>query len=161
MIAARRVLCPPRRAQHLEHDNPAALAAFKTRAAVGKTGGMALSRPAFKALLAELHDEYALENEETPSDKDLDAAFTLADVDKSGGVDEREFLHLYELVAAGKVHGLSKASSLFGGAAAAKKKEEVKKVLREEPPPKALEPLKDFSIIQWETVREMRASDWV
>ena len=41
-----------------------------------------------------------------PKDKDLVAAFKQADVDKSGAVDETEFLELYNQVKAGKVKGL-------------------------------------------------------
>jgi len=39
----------------------------------------------------------------------LEAAFTLADEDKSGGVDQKEFVQLMKLIHAGKVSGLGRA----------------------------------------------------
>ena len=42
----------------------------------------------------------------TPSRRDLQAAFKLADADKNGYVDEEEFLELFSAVLAGKVRGL-------------------------------------------------------
>ena len=52
-----------------------------------------------------------------PTDADLNVAFLIADADSNGSVDENEFLALYALVKAGKVHGLSssKGSSRFFG----------------------------------------------
>jgi len=57
-----------------------------------------------------------------PTDKDLDAAFTLADEDKGGTVDEAEFLKLLTLIQAGQVAGLGK-KSMFESASSRKKRE--------------------------------------
>ena len=51
-----------------------------------------------------------------PSDKDLDAAFAIADQDKNNAVDVFEFIRLCSLVAKGEVTGLGK-----GGAKSKKK----------------------------------------
>jgi hypothetical protein len=52
-----------------------------------------------------------------PADADLDAAFAVADADKSGLVDEEEFVKLMRLIKAGKVEGLGETSWFgFGGA---------------------------------------------
>ena len=56
-----------------------------------------------------------------PKDKDLDLAFTLADVDESGSVDESEFLGLLSLIDKGEITGLSK-SGFFGSGKAKKKR---------------------------------------
>jgi Ca2+-binding EF-hand superfamily protein len=62
--------------------------------------------------------------DKSPSDKDLNEAFVIADKDKGGTVDCEEFVHLYKLVKAGKVHGLSgSAFDLFGTSKDSKKKE--------------------------------------
>ena len=59
----------------------------------------------------------------TPTEKDLDAAFVVADADKSGRVDFAEFAALYELVKSGEVVGLGKpARSFFGRSSAASKR---------------------------------------
>ena len=51
-----------------------------------------------------------------PKAKDLHAAFKIADVDKSGAVDEEEFLLLFRKVKAGKVSGLGGGIwSMLGG----------------------------------------------
>ena len=49
-----------------------------------------------------------------PSAKDLQCAFTLADADESGLVDEEEFLVIYRLALAGEVHGLAGKKTMFG-----------------------------------------------
>lgn len=41
-----------------------------------------------------------------PTDKDLDAAFIIADEDKGGTVDIIEFLHIYELIKSGEIIGI-------------------------------------------------------
>jgi len=46
-----------------------------------------------------------------PTEADLDAAFAVADEDKSGNVDEFEFSRLFQLVQAGKVKGLGKVKA--------------------------------------------------
>ena len=56
-----------------------------------------------------------------PTDKDLDAAFTLADEDKGGTVDEAEFLKLLTLIQAGQVVGLGK-KSMFESASSRQKR---------------------------------------
>ena len=48
-----------------------------------------------------------------PSGRDLEVAFELADADRSGLVDEGEFLTLYKLIKKGEVKGLGK-KSFFG-----------------------------------------------
>jgi len=57
---------------------------------------------AFKALVQRLllvpSSKNGSKNAAAPSEKDLEAAFALADGDKSGGVDEQEFLALWVLV---------------------------------------------------------------
>jgi len=46
-----------------------------------------------------------------PEKKDLDAAFTLADEDRSGGVDEEEFINIMKVIKAGGVEGLGSEKS--------------------------------------------------
>lgn len=72
-------------------------------------GTEALSKAAFKALVKVLMQG----EKDKPSDKDLDAAFVLADEDKGGTVDLSEFVNLYKLIKRGEVVGLGKRS-LFG-----------------------------------------------
>ncbi len=72
-----------------------------------KSSGGKLEKPAFKELVL------ASCKKKPPSDKDLDAAFELADTDESGTVDEAEFLALMALVEKGEVTGLSKSSMMF------------------------------------------------
>jgi hypothetical protein len=50
-----------------------------------------------------------------PTERDLDAAFILADEDKSGRVDVYEFIKLFVLVQNGKITGLGRRKSIFGG----------------------------------------------
>jgi len=50
-----------------------------------------------------------------PTERDLDAAFVLADEDKSGRVDVYEFIKLFVLVQNGKITGLGRRKSIFGG----------------------------------------------
>ena len=73
-------------------------------------GADELDLTAFKALVLELLPGGLA----VPTDKDLDVAFVLADEDKSGLVDEEEFVKLYTLIQRGEVTGLGKRS-LFGG----------------------------------------------
>ena len=59
----------------------------------------------------------------TPTEKDLDAAFVVADADKNGKVDYAEFVALYELVKSGEVVGLGKpVRSFFGRSSTATKR---------------------------------------
>jgi hypothetical protein len=66
-----------------------------------------LNQEQFKELVKKLMKGV---NSETslPPDKDLDAAFILADEDKGGTVDEDEFLELYRKVRAGDVSGFDR-----------------------------------------------------
>jgi len=48
-----------------------------------------------------------------PEAKDLDAAFEVADEDKSGGVDEEEFVNMMKVIKAGGAEGLSNSGMLF------------------------------------------------
>jgi hypothetical protein len=80
-------------------------------AAAGSSMEVGLDRGSFKALVA------ALLASDKPPDTDLDAAFTLADDDKSGKVDVFEFIKLFTLVADGTVKGLGKKKSLFWSSA--------------------------------------------
>ena len=66
------------------------------RAKAATQGAPDLLKPAFKALVKELLAEQG--ESRVPSDKDLDAAFVVADEDKGGTVDEAEFLKLFQLV---------------------------------------------------------------
>lgn len=61
-----------------------------------------------KASFVELVKRVAAEfGQPTPSDKDLDAAFVVADEGKSGNVDADAFVNLYSLVKSGEVSGLT------------------------------------------------------
>jgi len=53
-----------------------------------------------------------------PSERDLEAAFVLADEDKSGRVDVYEFIKLCFLVQNGKITGLGRRKSVFGSSEA-------------------------------------------
>ena len=48
-----------------------------------------------------------------PSKRDLKAAFKMADADKSGYVDEEEFVMLFDAVLAGKVKGMGGGISFY------------------------------------------------
>jgi len=69
--------------------------------------------------------ETGLDFQEKPSLEDLDAAFTLADEDKSGKVDQPEFVQLMRLVKGGKVTGLSRPGFFQRGAVEQKFKGEL------------------------------------
>ena len=73
-----------------------------------------LTMHAFRGLVRELLSDPEVtdpeDHIEPPSDKDLDAAFELADEDKGGTVDEDEFMKLWSLVLHGDVRGLGKSS---------------------------------------------------
>ena len=99
-----------------------------------------LPKAAFKDLVKMLMTESG--QKELPSDKDLDAAFKLADADKSGLVDEVEFLALYRLVKTGQVGGLGKSGGLFGSSKKASFKRSFKEgtTAEEEPPSDASSP---------------------
>lgn len=94
------------------------------RAACGY--GTSLNLKAFKALVQRLllvpSSKTGVKNAAAtaPSEKDLEAAFALADDDNSGGVDEREFVALFELVKQGAVKGLGK-KSFFGSTSSSQK----------------------------------------
>jgi Ca2+-binding EF-hand superfamily protein len=79
-----------------------------------------LPKAAFKDLVKMLMTESG--QKELPSDKDLDAAFKLADADKSGLVDEGEFVNLYKVILQGGVVGLGKKSLFSGGSARKQRK---------------------------------------
>ena len=85
-------------------------AMFQAKAAEG--GGSDLSKAAFTALVKECLK--ASGEKDAPTDADLAVAFTIADEDKGGTVDMREFTKLYKLVRKGQVTGLGK-KSIFGG----------------------------------------------
>lgn len=70
------------------------------KAAEAAGGGGELAKAPFMALVKVMCEGAA------PSDEDLAAAFTLADENRNGTVDVFEFIRLYNLVRAGKVHGL-------------------------------------------------------
>ena len=79
---------------------------FKARA---KDSNGEVSKEEFKALIKQLiasGNKSADKPAQVPKDKDLNAAFTQADTDKSGMVDLKEFMQLYRDVKAGKVKGL-------------------------------------------------------
>ena len=78
-----------------------------------KNNGEDLSKQLFKELTQKLLTDSG--RKEVPTAKDLDVAFVTADADKSGTIDEREFLHIFSLVKKGKVNGLGKKASFFGG----------------------------------------------
>ena len=97
--------------------------AAKLDACGGSSGG--LDQPAFKALVRKLLKLQGMASDDTaasntskskgttssavgmPSDQDLEAAFVLADTDKSGRVDASEFVALFKLVRQGHVAGLA------------------------------------------------------
>ena len=64
-----------------------------------------LSKVAFVALVRDLLDQKGIEG---VSEKDLEAAFLLADEDKSGRVDVFEFIRIFSLIHKGEVKGLAK-----------------------------------------------------
>jgi len=116
---------PPRSEEELLGEVHAEFAT-KLDACGGGTDG--LDQPAFKALVRKLlkmqgmasSDDSASNNTSSnsrsqgkppgvvvPSDRDLDAAFVLADADQSGRVDAGEFVALFKLVRQGHVAGLA------------------------------------------------------
>jgi len=60
----------------------------------------------FEALVLETIAEGS-NHDQPPNSEDIASAFKLADVDDEGVVDEIEFVHIFELIEAGGVHGLS------------------------------------------------------
>ena len=104
-----------------------------------KDSGGEINKEHFKALIRKLVEEMIKKAKAAgdkpmpmPKDKDLDEAFTRADADGSGMVDEEEFLVLYQDVKAGKVKGLGGGmfSSLF-----TKKKDDKKAAAEEKDEP--------------------------
>ena len=79
-----------------------------------------LRAPAFAELVKELLHQGGVG--EVPSEADLKAAFTLADADEGGTVDESEFVRLYELILGGGVAGLVSKPSMFRRAGVQKKR---------------------------------------
>jgi len=71
-----------------------------------------LNAPAFALLVKEFTADG--DAEKAPSDSDLKEAFALADKNKSGGIDEAEFLSLLQLILQGHVKDLSNTSIFFG-----------------------------------------------
>jgi len=55
-----------------------------------------------------LEEDESADESTKPTQEDLDAAFTLADDDKSGDVDQQEFVQIMKLISAGKVTGLGR-----------------------------------------------------
>jgi hypothetical protein len=98
---------------------------FET-AATG-TASFELDKPAFKALVKKLLVKELMKMTDLaqpgdpplpppPADVDLDASFKVADADKSGLVDQEEFVKLMRLIKAGKVSGLGDTGFFgFGG----------------------------------------------
>ena len=93
------------------HEVEALREAF--RAACPESSPDALSKEDFVSLVLRLMKESG--EIELPSDKDLFAAFIMADADKNGSIDEVEFVNLYTLVKAGEVHGLGSSAGKEGG----------------------------------------------
>jgi len=71
------------------------LAKFQQAIAEKRSAQPILNRTSFVKLVKEIFIEH--DANATPSYADLDAAFTLADEDKSGGLDEFEFLKVSAL----------------------------------------------------------------
>jgi len=105
----------------------------KFTAAATAKASKELEKPEFKALVKKIlvkelmkMTEYAQPGDPPlpppPLDADLDAAFTVADADKSGLVDEEEFVQLMRLIKAGKVEGLG-SKGRFGFKGASKQKQ--------------------------------------
>jgi len=63
-----------------------------------------LTRPAFKMLVKQIIAEDSVAK--PPKPKDLDAAFLIADTDRTGTIDHDEFVVLVGLVKEGAVHGI-------------------------------------------------------
>jgi hypothetical protein len=76
------------------------------------TGRSDLSQEEFKELVSNLISLTVEDPSKVPSDKDLDAAFIIADEDKSGSVDEAEFCALYRIAKRGEFKGLGQSSFL-------------------------------------------------
>jgi Ca2+-binding EF-hand superfamily protein len=80
-----------------------------------------LEKPVFVALATEVLNSFPTSAVVLPSHSDLDAAFVIADVDKSGKVDKEEFVLLMRLVKKGKVTGLGGGLSILNPANWSKK----------------------------------------
>ena len=80
-------------------DDSAARVAFKSKCE--EVGRSDLTKKQFKEVVKAL-----MKGSDCPPDKDLNAAFVLADEDKGGTVDEDEFVELFRKVKAGEVRGL-------------------------------------------------------
>jgi Ca2+-binding EF-hand superfamily protein len=67
-----------------------------------------LNQKQFKTVVKKLSLHMTQDKKESavPEPKDLDAAFTVADEDRSGGVDEEEFVNMMRVIKAGGVGGL-------------------------------------------------------
>jgi hypothetical protein len=89
-----------------------------------------LDRTAFKELIASILADGS-DDSKPPSENDLITAFDLADTNKSGFVDEKEFLGLYSMIKKGDVHGLAKQGTFFTSAIK-KKKDSFKEHLESE-----------------------------
>ena len=92
-------------------ESKAIAAAFKTQAALAAlaagdddaSGEPELDPAAFKALVRKLLSQGGATAETMPSEESLDEIFVIADKDKSGAVDEDEFVALYALIKTGQV----------------------------------------------------------
>ena len=104
-------------AAHLASD--AGLADLKARFEAACFDGGELTKAAFAVLVTELLGGGTADGRQSgkqPSERDLDHAFSLADVDDSGLVSWAEFVPLYRLAVAGEVTGLSSTSFFSKGA---------------------------------------------
>ena len=91
---------------------------FVERSQIAGEGELGVNRKVFVGLMRDLVEKTNQTAEvadriSIPRKADLKAAFVLADEDGNGTVDEEEFLHLFELVLAGKVKGLGSAGIAF------------------------------------------------
>jgi Ca2+-binding EF-hand superfamily protein len=74
-------------------------------------GQSAIYQEQFKEITLQLIKDQG--SKDIPSEKDIDAAFSMVDEDRSGTVDFSEFVMLFRLVKCGDVKGLSKRKSMF------------------------------------------------
>jgi hypothetical protein len=79
------------------------------RAKTTQDGTTDLTKESFKSLVTQIVKEAG----EPPSEKDLEAAFLLADEDRGGTVDLMEFTNLYKVIKRGEIHGLGKVKLNF------------------------------------------------
>ena len=85
-----------------------------------------LDKAAFKELVQQILSNWS---KPQPSNKDLTAAFDIADADQSGLVSEEELAGLLALIRRGEVAGLGKSSIFASGASTRKRKSEFQQKL--------------------------------